>query len=82
MWGANVKEEPEWLSTQRTGKAKLSFSGTGKCCQAWTRWEKQQMGLLFATSVEFRRAMGGSSKGGEGERVCRPMGRSQEKGVD
>lgn len=57
-----MKEEPEWLATQRTGKATLSFHGAGECCQAWTRWEKTADGLLFATPVEFRRAMGSCSR--------------------
>lgn len=29
------------------------------------KWEKQQMGLLFATSVEFRGAMGSRSREGK-----------------
>lgn len=40
------------------------------------------MGLLFATSVEFRKEIGSSSRKGKGEDVSKPREGSQEKEVD
>lgn len=67
---------------EKTGEVRLSFSRTGGCCQWLTRWEKEQVELLFATSVEFRKEIGSSSRKGKGEDVSKPREGSQEREVD